>query len=74
MRVPGSGKRILLATRPVDFRKGYDGLATLVRSELCKGIFTGMVFVFRAKRSDRLKLIFRDGTGLVMMLSTTIEN
>ena len=67
MRVPGRGKRILLATRPVDFRKGHDGLATLVRSELRKDIFTGTVFVFRAKRSDRLKLIFWDGTGLVMI-------
>ncbi len=29
--------------------------------------FTGTVFVFRAKRADRLKLIFWDGTGLVMI-------
>ena len=37
-RVPGRGARILLAAKPVDFRKGHDGLAALV------------VFVFRAKR------------------------
>ena len=28
--------------------------------------FDGAVFVFRAKRADRLKLVFWDGSGLVM--------
>ena len=67
MRVPGSGRRILPATRPVDFRKGRGGLAPLARNELRKGVFTGMAFVFRAKGPGRMKLIFRDGTGLAMI-------
>ena len=41
VRVPGRGARILLATKPVDFRKGHDGLAALVRNELRKDLFTG---------------------------------
>ena len=28
--------------------------------------FTGTVFLFRAKRADRLKILFWDGSGLVM--------
>jgi transposase len=28
--------------------------------------FSGVVYVFRAKRADRIKLIFWDGTGLVL--------
>ncbi len=66
MIFPSDRVRILVATRPVDFRKGHDGLAALVQNELLKDPFDGTVFVFRSKRSDRLKLVYRDGSGLVM--------
>lgn len=55
-----------MATKPVDFRKGHDGLATLVKNELHKDPFTGTVFVFRSRKADRLKLIYWDGSGIVM--------
>ena len=74
MRIPGRGARILLATKPVDFRKGHDGLAALVRNELRKDLFTGTVFVFRAKRADRLKLVFWDGTGLALVCKRLDRN
>jgi len=57
---------ILVATQPVDFRKGHDGLAAQVASVLKEDPFTGTVFLFRAKRADRLKIPFWDGSGLVM--------
>ena len=38
----------------------------MVQSVLRKDPFTGTVFVFRAKRADRLKLLYWDGTGLAM--------
>ena len=56
----------VVSTKPVDFRKGHNGLAALVKNELRKDPFTGTVFVFRSKRADRLKLLYWDGTGLVM--------
>ena len=64
--MPSHKVRILVATQPVDFRKGHDGLAALVQSVLKEDPFTGTVFVFRAKRADRLKILFWDGSGLVM--------
>lgn len=64
--LPSHKLRILIATQPVDFRKGHDGLAALVQSVLKENPFTGTVFVFRAKRLDRLKILFWDGSGLVM--------
>ena len=66
MIFPSNRVRILVAVKPVDFRKGHDGLAALVKNELRKDPFTGTVFLFRAKRADRLKLLYWDGSGLVM--------
>ena len=57
MIVPSSGARVLIATRPVDFRKGMDGLAALVQEHLRLDPYSGAIFVFRAKRADRIKLL-----------------
>jgi transposase len=57
---------VLVATAPVDFRKGAEGLAALVREQMGTDPFSGAVFVFRAKRADRIKLIFWDGTGVCL--------
>jgi transposase len=61
-----NGARVLIATKPVDFRKGMDGLAALVKEYLRADPFSGAIFVFRAKRADRIKLIAWDGTGLCL--------
>ena len=66
MIFPSNRVRIMVATKPIDFRKGHDSLAAMVKNELRKDPFTGTVFVFRAKKADRLKLLYWDGTGLVM--------
>ena len=63
---PTAAVKVLVATRPVDFRKGAEGLAALVREQMGADPFGGTVFVFRAKRSDRIKLIFWDGTGMCL--------
>ena len=41
MIFPSNRVRILVATKPVDFRKGHDGLTALVKNELHKDPFTG---------------------------------
>jgi transposase len=56
----------MVATRPVDFRKGAEGLAALVRETMEADPFSGTVYVFRARRADRVKLIFWDGTGVCL--------
>ena len=58
--------RVLVATKPVDFRKGAEGLAALVREQMQADPFSGAVYVFRAKRADRVKLIYWDGTGVCL--------
>ena len=64
--VPG-GIRILVATKPVDFRRGADSLAALVREQLKADPFSGTIFIFRSKRADRLKIMAWDGSGLVLL-------
>jgi len=62
-----AGARVLLATRPVDFRKGAHALAALAAEVLGAEPFSGAVIVFRAKRADRIKLLVWDGSGLVLV-------
>ena len=64
---PGTDARVMVATRPVDFRKGADSLAALVKAEYGANPFSGVVYVFRARRADRVKLVWWDGTGLWLM-------
>lgn len=71
---PSHGVHIFVATKPVGFRKGHDGLASLVQSHLKKRPFDGAVYVFRAKRADRLKMICWDGSGLVMAYKRLEQN
>ena len=63
---PSGAVRVLVATRPVNFRKGAEGLAALVRDVMGSDPFDGAVYVFRAKRADRVKLLFWDGTGVCL--------
>ena len=63
---PIGAVRVLVATTPVDFRKGAEGLAALVREIMKADPFSGAVYVFRAKRADRVKLIYWDGTGVCL--------
>lgn len=46
MMVPSGPVRVLVATKPVDFRKGMDGLAALVQEYLKDDPFSGTVFIF----------------------------
>jgi transposase len=64
---PPSGARILLATRPVDFRKGAHSLAALAAEVLGANPFSGAVLVFRSRRADRVKILVWDGSGLVLI-------
>lgn len=62
-----AGARILLATKPVDFRKGAHSLAALAAEALGADPFSGAVLVFRSRRADRIKILVWDGSGLVLV-------
>src|SRR6201982_2381135 len=62
-----SGVEVYVASTPVDFRKGPVSLMALVRDG---GVdpFNGALYVFRAKRADRIKIVWWDGSGVCLYL------
>jgi transposase len=59
--------RIWLATQATDLRKSFDSLAELVRRQLERDPLSGQLFVFRNKRADRVKLLYWDEDGFVII-------
>jgi IS66 Orf2 like protein len=64
--------RIFLATHPVDFRNGIDGLAAVCRQRLGANPLEGAVYVFRNRAGTALKLLLYDGQGY--WLARTVHN
>jgi transposase len=58
-----SARRLFLCAQPMDMRKGMDGLATIVLSQLQRDPNTGDIFIFISRRRDRLKALCWDGDG-----------
>lgn len=69
-----AGARVLVAMRPVDFRKGAHSLAALAAEVLGEDPFSGAVIVFRAKRADRLKILVWDTSGVVLVWKQLQQN
>jgi transposase len=59
--------RIWLGTAAVDLRKSFDTLAEQVRQHLHHDPLSGHLFVFRNKRGDRVKLLYWDEDGFVIV-------
>jgi transposase len=46
--------KIMVAARPIDFRRGVNGLVALVADALRADPYSGAVYIFRSRRADRL--------------------
>lgn len=57
-------QQIWLALEPVDMRIGIDGLATRVQQSLDRSPCDGAAYVFRNRRSSRIKVLIWDSTGV----------
>jgi len=60
------GTRILMAVSPIDMRKSFDGLCAAVIETLQGNPLDGHLFLFRGKRSDRIKALIWDRNGLAI--------
>ena len=61
-----AGVKVWLAAGATDMRKGFDGLAALVQTQLAEDPFSGQLFVFRGKAGDRVKILWWSGDGLCL--------
>ena len=56
MIAPGQRMPIVIATKPVDFRRGHDGPAATVQNALGLDPHSGLTVIFRSKRGERGKI------------------
>ncbi|OMI04901.1 hypothetical protein BSN85_25925 [Bradyrhizobium brasilense] len=68
----GGDLEVYLPREPIDFRAGI--LAVLVQETMTLDPFTPAVFAFCNRRCDRMKLLFFDRSGLVLVLTRLTED
>lgn len=59
--------KIFVWSEQVDGRSGKDTLAGLVSREMRTSVFNGDVYVFVSLTQRRVKVLFHDGSGVVMV-------
>lgn len=58
--------RIFLYGDPVDMRKGFEGLCSMVERAFAEELTTGAYFVFLNRHRDRIKILYWDTDGLAI--------
>jgi transposase len=59
--------RIWLACGATDVRRGFDGLAVMVQTQLAADPYSVHLFVFRGRRGNRLKILWYSGDGMNLL-------
>ena len=60
-------EKVYIAGGYTDLRKGIDGLAALVQSQFQLDPFTNTLFLFCGRRCDRIKALYWEGNGFVLL-------
>ncbi len=61
------GLRIFIYQEAIDMRCGFDRLSFFIREKMRSSIAHGHVYLFLGKNRKRLKAIYFDGSGLVLV-------
>ena len=59
--------RVFIACGYTDLRRGIDGLASIVQSQFRLDPFTNTLFLFCGRRRDRIKALYWEGNGFVLL-------
>src|SRR5438094_1794308 len=70
----GADLKVYLHREPIDFRAGINSLAVLVQETMALDQFAPAVFAFCNRRRDRMKLLFFDRSGFVLVLKRLTED
>ncbi len=66
MQLQLESTKIYVAYKPVDFRKGIDGLSEYVLNEYA-GSLNQCIYIFHNKGKDKLKVLFWHNNGFVLL-------
>lgn len=70
----GADLKVYLHREPIDFRAGINSLAVLVQETMALDPFAPVIFAFCNRRRDRMKLLFFDRSGFVLVLKRLTED
>lgn len=73
LRPSNSLPTIYLYRDSIDFRKGHRGLSAIVQMELGHDPFSGILYVFRNRAFDKLKILFWENNGFVLYYKSLAE-
>ena len=59
--------RIYIACGYTDLRRGIDGLAGIVQQQFRLDPFTNSLFLFCGRRRDRIKALYWEGNGFILL-------
>lgn len=61
-----TGVQVFLALEPIDLRWSFDRLSGAAQERIGYDARSGALFVFYGRRKDALKILFFDGSGMVI--------
>lgn len=59
--------KVYIACGYTDLRRGIDGLATLIQQQFQLDPFSNSLFLFCGRRRDRIKALYWEGNGFVLL-------
>lgn len=59
--------KVFVATAPCDLRASFNGLWNAAQTQLGEDPKSGALFVFGNRRRNRIKILYFDGTGVIVL-------
>lgn len=66
--------KVFIACGYTDLRRGIDGLASIVQSQFNLDPYTNTLFLFCGRKRDRIKALYWEGDGFLMLYKRLEES